>query len=77
MISRKTSFHRQEVVNNEKQSFCEGQLTSKECLEAIKNMTAGKSPDTDGLPCEFYLVFWKDIGETLTNALFFLMKQEN
>jgi len=34
-------------------------------------MTPGKSPGTDGLPCELYLVFCKDIGETLTNALKF------
>ena len=26
---------------------------------------------TDGLPCEFYKVFWKDVGETLTEALNF------
>ena len=34
-------------------------------------MAAGKSPGIDGLPCEFYKVFWEDIGETLTNALNF------
>ena len=27
------------VLNNEKRSFCEGQLTAKECLEALKDMT--------------------------------------
>ena len=59
------------VLNNEKRSFCEGQLTAKECLEALKDMAAEKSPGTDGLPCEFYKVFWEDIGETLTNALNF------
>ena len=59
------------VLNNEKRSFCEGQLTAKECLEAFKDMAAEKSPGTDGLPCEFYKVFWEDIGKTLTNALNF------
>ena len=34
-------------------------------------MAAGKSPGTDGLPCEFYMVFWEDIGETLTSAFNF------
>lgn len=57
-----------EVLNNGKQSFCEGQLTSKDCLEALKHTAEGKSPSTDGLPCELYKVFWEDIGETLTNA---------
>ena len=30
-----------------------------------------QTPGTDGLPCELYKVFWKDIGETLTEALSF------
>ena len=62
---------KRKVLNNEKRSFCEGQLTAKECLEALKDMAAEKSPGTDGLPCEFYKVFWEDIRETLTNALNF------
>ena len=41
-------------VNDEKRSSCEGQLTAKECLGSLKDMAAGKSPGTDGLPCEFY-----------------------
>ena len=60
-----------ELLNDEKRSSCEGQLTAKECLEALKDMAAGKSPGTDGLPCEFYMVFWEDIGETLTSAFHF------
>ena len=34
-------------------------------------MATEKTPGTDGLPCEFCKVFWKDIGETLTEALNF------
>ena len=34
-------------------------------------MATEKTPGTDGLPCEFYKVFWKDIGETPTEALNF------
>jgi len=40
---------------------CEGLLTEKECLEAVKLMELGKSPGKVGLPAEFYKVFWKDI----------------
>ena len=40
---------------------CEGLLTEKECLEAVKSMESGKSPGTDGLPAEFYKVFWRDV----------------
>ena len=41
--------------------MCEGALTEKECLEALKDMGTEKTPGTDGLPAEFYKVFWKDI----------------
>ena len=41
--------------------MCEGTLTEKECLAALKTMDSNKTPGTDGLPAEFYKVFWKDI----------------
>ena len=31
-------------------------------------MVADKSPRTDGLPCEFYKVFWNDVAEILINS---------
>ena len=40
-----------------------------ECLESIKSMEGNKTPGTDGLPVEFYKVFWKDVGELLVNSL--------
>ena len=45
-----------EALINEKRSFCEGQLTAKECFEALKDMAAEKSPGTHGLTCESYKV---------------------
>ena len=58
-----------QVLSNENLYFCEGPLSSKECLEALKSMASEKSPGTDGLPSEFYKVFWEEIGESLTSAL--------
>ena len=60
-----------EVLSEERKQHCEGFLSSKECLEALNGMATEKTPGTDGLPCEFYKVFWKDVGETLTEALNF------
>ena len=48
---------------------CEGFLTEKECLEAVKPMELGKSPGTDGLPAEFYEMLWKDISPFLISSL--------
>ena len=60
-----------EVLSDESKQHCEGLLSLIECLEALNGMAKEKTPGTDGLPCEFYKVFWKDIGETLTEALNF------
>ena len=60
-----------QVLSNENLYFCEGPLKSKECLEALKSMASEKSPGTDGLPSEFYKVFWEEIEESLTSALNF------
>ena len=56
------------VLNSDKQSLCEGELSINECLEALKNMVPDKSPGTDGLPCEFYKVFWNDVADILINS---------
>ena len=36
-------------------------LTAAECLESLKTMEPNKTPGTDGIPAEFYEVFWNDI----------------
>ena len=48
---------------------CEGLLTEKECLEALKDMASEKTPGTDGLPAEFYKTFWDDLSSILITAL--------
>ena len=60
-----------EVLSDESKQHCEGLLSLKECLEASNGMATEKTPGADGLPYEFYRVFWKYIGETLTEALNF------
>ena len=57
------------ILNEEEQTLCEGPLDWKECLEALRDMMPEKTPGTDGLPCEFYKVFWNDLGEILIKAL--------
>ena len=47
----------QEVCHDQKWSICEGLLTFKSCLEALRDMVAEKSPGTDDLPHEFYKGF--------------------
>ena len=58
--------HKLNEIDKEK---CEGLLTEKECLEAVKSMESGKSPGKDGLPAEFYNVFWKNVSPFLISSL--------
>ena len=57
------------TLNDIDKQKCEGLLSGKECLEALKTMEPGKSPGTDGLPVEFYEVFWKDVSPFLIRCL--------
>ena len=36
-------------------------MTAAECLESLKTMESNKTPGTDGIPADFYKVFWNDI----------------
>ena len=44
-------------------------ITVQDLLESIKKSDNGKSPGSDGLTCEFYIVFWNNISELLFNSL--------
>ena len=48
---------------------CEGKITIDECEQVIKTMNNNKSPGIDGLPCEFYKVFWKEIKFVFVKSL--------
>ena len=56
-------------LNDQEQESGEGLLTKHECLESLKSMKNEKSPGCDGLPSEFYKVFWKDIADLYVNAI--------
>ena len=56
-------------LGNNKKESCEGLLSATECLESLKTMESGKSPGTDGIPAEFYKVFWDDLSPFLVAAL--------
>ena len=53
------------VLGLQEQESWKGPLSEKQCAEAAKSMDSGKTPGSDGLPAEFYKVFWKDIPSSL------------
>ena len=46
----------------------EGPLTLEECYQAMSGMERRKSLGSDGLPVEFYLLFWEIIGTDLVEV---------
>jgi len=50
-------------LSSEVNEKCEGKITIEECQNTIKTFQLGKTPGNDGLPIEFYIVFWSSIGE--------------
>ena len=57
------------VLSNEERDSIEGLLTELECFNALKDMEPDKSPGTDGLPPEFYQMFWSEVSKPLIKAL--------
>ena len=48
-------------LDPEEKENCEGPLTKSECLQALKSMHWEKTPGSDGLPADFYKVFWNNL----------------
>ena len=56
-------------LSNDDRTSCEGKLTLHECWEALKSISSSKSPGNDDLTIEFYVCFFKDVGQHLIDAL--------
>ncbi len=52
-------------LSQEQQLTCENDISIQECEDSISKMKSNKSPGEDGLPIEFYKVFWNEIGHFL------------
>ena len=59
----------QAKLTDDQKLSCEGELSTTECFASLKTMEMGRSPGTDGLPAEFYKVFWNDVSTYLLASL--------
>ena len=58
-----------QTLSDNDRELCEGLITEEECKMALKTMKNNKSPGSDGITCEFYKLFWGDVGKHLVNSL--------
>ena len=58
-------------LNEDERLSCEGQITSEECYNALKDFKVGKTPGTDGFPAECYRFFWPEINKEMTESFNF------
>ena len=58
-------------MSAQESSSCEGPLTLSDCSLALKQMSKGKSPGSDGLTTDFYKAFWHLIGPLVIDSLNF------
>lgn len=56
-------------LSPEASASCEGPILESEILSALKSTKNNKSPGSDGLPSEFYKIFWQDVKEYLCSAI--------
>ena len=56
-------------LTEEQKDSCEGVLTIEECYNALKTFKSNKSPGCDGIPAEFYLEMWPELGVKLVESL--------
>ena len=61
-------------LNEDERLSCEGQITSEECYNALKDFKVGKTPSTDGFPAEFYPFFWPEINKEMTESFNFVLQ---
>ncbi len=57
-------------LEQETKDLCEADIKIEEVDKAINKLCSGKSPDPDGLTCEFYKYFREDLRELLFKAFF-------
>ena len=54
---------------------CDGPLTEDELLAAVGCMAKNKAPGLDGLPLEFYRLFWSLLAPDLLSVLNFAFRE--
>ena len=55
-------------LNEQEKTHCDRELMEQEVLKALKLMKADSAPGTDGIPVEFYQMFWRQLKAPLLSS---------
>lgn len=61
--------HLLKKLSEEQKQSCEGNITTIEIKNILKDMKHDKTPGIDGIPIEFYKFFWNDLGHFLVRSI--------
>ena len=56
-------------ISENESKCCEGLLMVAECLGSFKAMESNKKPGMDGIPANFYKIFWNDIKSSFLDSV--------
>ena len=56
------------TFNEDEQALCEGLITETEALSALKDISANKTPGTEGLSVEFLKYFWPELKNSVVDG---------
>ena len=56
------------TLSEDEQALCEGLITQREALNALKDFSADKKPGIDGLPAECLRYFWPELQSSIVSS---------
>ena len=62
-------------ISGQMKEYCDMRINIEEIQKAVNDLANNKCPGPDGFPCEFYKVFWSDIGHLVFDS--FIKTYEN
>ena len=64
-------------LNEEQRNYCDSDFSIENMSESVKSMKNGSAPGLDGIPIEFYKIFFNQIKTVLFNCFMFSIEKGN
>ena len=61
-------------LSEEDNALLDNTITLDECSSVIKTLSLNKTPGNDGIPIEFYITFWEEVGQILIDSYTYSLK---